>query len=85
MDVQIGNVELLPEFEYVALRDYIQQLGVVDYSSESRIRDVAVRSSQLATGLECGRPLFILEVWLCERPLVSPRSFSPVCLLVSPS
>jgi len=44
MGVQISDVKVIDNaWEYTVLRDYVRRLGFVDYTSESRIRDVAVR------------------------------------------
>jgi 2',3'-cyclic-nucleotide 2'-phosphodiesterase (5'-nucleotidase family) len=41
MGVTVENVVLLPDLEYIVLRDFIAGLGTVAYASEGRIRDVA--------------------------------------------
>jgi 2',3'-cyclic-nucleotide 2'-phosphodiesterase (5'-nucleotidase family) len=45
--VQVSNVQVIDgAWEYTVLRDYVRSLGIVDSTSEGRIRDVAVLPSE---------------------------------------
>ncbi len=41
LGVKVSNVQVLPDFEYSALKDYVELLRVVPYTTQYRIRDVA--------------------------------------------
>ena len=43
MGVQARNLVILPDLEYHVLEDYVVRLGLVDYGSRGRVRDVAAR------------------------------------------
>jgi 5'-nucleotidase/UDP-sugar diphosphatase len=43
MGVQAQNLQIRPDLEYNLLRDYVVRLGIVDYGSVGRVKDVAVR------------------------------------------
>ena len=42
MGVQVSNIQIRPELEYTALKQYVQDLGVVQYKSEGRIKDATL-------------------------------------------
>ncbi len=44
MNVTATNVEVLPDFEYNVVRDYIARLGTVEYVSQGRIRDNSAKA-----------------------------------------
>jgi 5'-nucleotidase / UDP-sugar diphosphatase len=45
--VQVSNVQVIDgAWEYTVLRDYVRMLGIVDYTSQARIRDVAALPSR---------------------------------------
>jgi 5'-nucleotidase len=41
MGLQVTELQILPDLEYNVLKDYITKLGVLAYSSQGRIKDVA--------------------------------------------
>jgi len=43
MGVSVTMLEMMPDDEYIVVRDYIRRLGIVAYRPEGRIRDVSVR------------------------------------------
>ncbi len=43
MGVQVSNLQLLPDLEYDVLKDFVMDLGRVNYQSEGRILDVTHR------------------------------------------
>jgi hypothetical protein len=44
--VHCESIEILPDFDYVTLRDYLFHLGTHASKAEGRIQDVSVRSHQ---------------------------------------
>ena len=53
MGIQFTDLQLLPDLEYNVLKDYVQRLHVLLYTSQGRIRDVAVVAPQM---LDIGEP-----------------------------
>ncbi len=41
MGLQLSNLKVLPDLEYVVLRDYVMRIGEVETGSQGRIMDVA--------------------------------------------
>jgi hypothetical protein len=44
--VHCESVEILPDFDYVTLSDYLSHLGTYSSKAEGRIQDVSVKSHQ---------------------------------------
>ncbi|HTS00230.1 MAG TPA: 5'-nucleotidase C-terminal domain-containing protein [Bacteroidota bacterium] len=43
LGIKVSAEEVMPDFEYTVVKDYIHRLGVVAYRPEGRIRDVSVK------------------------------------------
>jgi len=66
LGVQVDNITLLPDLEYHVVRDYIEQLGTVQYHAEGRIQDIRVqaRPNQIVAdvhGTEAGVQTYALH------------------------